>query len=90
MALAARQLNDGYVLEAAIPWRLLGVNPQRTPSLGIALNVSDNDLPAPAQLTMVSTTPNRSWADPRSFGTLVLTPPGERPAAPAFQQGPPP
>ena len=90
VAVAAQRLDDGYVLEAAIPWRALGAAPNRTPSLGIALNVSDNDLPAPAQLTMASSTPNRSWGDPRTFGTLVLVPPGERPVAPASQQGPPP
>jgi hypothetical protein len=90
ITVASRRLDDGYVVEAAIPWRLFRVDPEATPTLGFALNVSDNDLPERAQLTMVSSTPNRSWGDPRTFGTLVLEPPGAAPGAPTAQQGPPP
>jgi hypothetical protein len=77
IAVAARRTATGYTIEAAIPWRLLHVAPSETRLLGLALNVSDNDVPEPAQLTMLSSTPNRDWADPRSFGTLVLEPMGE-------------
>lgn len=70
--LAAMPLESGYALEAAIPWALLGVDPARTPGIGIALNASDNDDPRPAQLTMVSSAPRRSWSDPGSFATLWL------------------
>lgn len=73
---AATRTATGYTIEAAIPWRLLGIDPEQTTSLGLALNVSDNDFPEPAQLTMLSSTPNRDWTDPRSFGTLVLVPMG--------------
>jgi hypothetical protein len=95
ISLAARRLDDGYVLEAAIPWRLFRVDTERTPVVGLALNVSDNDSPEPAQLTMVSSTPRRSWGDPRTFGTLVLEASGAAspptgPAQPTAQQGPPP
>ena len=62
----------GYIVEFEVPWSLLGFDPDRTKSLGIALNVSDNDDPRPAQLTMISGAPKRSWSDPRSFATLVL------------------
>lgn len=70
--LSARLLDDGYILEAAIPWTAIDVDANRVRSVGLALNVSDNDVAAPAQLTMISSSPARSWADPRSFGTLVL------------------
>ena len=80
--LAARRSAKGYTLEAAIPWRLLGIDPARTTVFGVALNISDNDVPEPAQLTMISSTPNRSWADPRSFGTALLEPIPTAPARP--------
>jgi hypothetical protein len=70
--LAALLLDDGYAIEAALPWALLGLDPARTEAIGWALNVSDNDLPQPVQLTMISTSPARSWTDPRTFGTLVI------------------
>lgn len=69
---ASRRLADGYILEAAVPWATLAVDPASSDRLGIAVNVSDNDFPAPAQVTLLSSTKNRSWADPRTFGTLVL------------------
>jgi len=74
VGLAARLRDGGYILEVALPWALVGVEPGRVTAVGLALNVSDNDLPEPAQMTMISTSPIRSWADPRSFGTLVLEP----------------
>lgn len=70
--IAARRLDDGYVIEAAIPWRIFGVDPTRLAGIGFALNISDNDLPSPEQLTMISSSPARLWGDPRSFGTLAL------------------
>jgi hypothetical protein len=70
--LAAQRLDDGYIIEAAIPWSALEMDPELVGAIGLALNISDNDVDAPAQLTMISSSPERSWADPRSFGTLVL------------------
>ncbi len=70
--IAARRLDDGYVVEAAIPWLLFGLDPVGLQAIGFALNVSDNDLPSPEQLSMVSSSPERLWGDPRSFGVLVF------------------
>jgi hypothetical protein len=70
--IAARRLESGYILEAAIPWPLVGFDPARMRGIGIALNISDNDESAAAQMSMVSSSPLRSWADPRTFGTLIL------------------
>jgi hypothetical protein len=69
---AAQRTADGYILEAALPWELLGMDPSATDRLGFALNVSDNDTPEPAQLALLSSAPSRSWSDPRTFGTLLL------------------
>jgi hypothetical protein len=82
VGVGARRLADGYILEAAIPWASLGVDPARVGAIGLALNVSDNDLPEPAQLTMISSSPPRLWDDPRTFGTLVLAAPGASSATP--------
>lgn len=70
--IAAERLADGYTIEAAIPWVLLEVRPAAGMAVGMSLNVSDNDSPEPAQLTMIASSPSRSWSDPRSFGTVVL------------------
>lgn len=70
--IGARLIEGGYVLEAAIPWPLLGVDPGAMLGLGVALNISDNDAAAPGQDSMVSSAPGRAWADPRTFGTLIL------------------
>lgn len=64
----------GYQLEAAIPWRLIGVTPQGGQTFGLAVSFSDNDTPAPAQQTMLSTSPTRRWHQPTTFNTLVLQP----------------
>lgn len=69
---AAVRLADGYSLEAAVPWALLETRPVGGMALGMSLNVSDNDSPEPAQLTMIASSPARSWSDPRTFGTLIL------------------
>jgi hypothetical protein len=73
IGVAARRTNFGYVLEAAVPWSMLKVDVRRTGRLGAAVNAGDDDLPEPAQLTLVSSVPARSWSDPRSFGTLILS-----------------
>ncbi|MFN2114450.1 MAG: sugar-binding protein [Anaerolineae bacterium] len=72
IGVGARQVVGGYVVEAAIPWLLLGVDPRQTRSLGLALNVSDSDHAAPGQDSMVSTSPQRDWSEPRTFNTLTL------------------
>jgi len=36
-------VGDGYLVEAAIPWSVLGVTPYGGLSMGFALSISDND-----------------------------------------------
>ncbi len=70
---AARATDDGYVLEAAVPWEVLGGRPPLETPLGLCINVNDNDTPGTAeQQAMVSSCPDRQWGDPTSFGTLIL------------------
>jgi len=72
--MAARQTANGYVLEAAIPWWVLGVQPQPERAYGFALSLSDNDTPGTSeQECMVSTSPNRTtYSNPTLLGNLVL------------------
>ena len=72
--LAARQTVNGYILEAAIPWRVLGVQPQPERAYGFALSLSDNDTSGTSeQECMVSTSPNRTkHHDPTLLGNLIL------------------
>lgn len=78
LRLSARRLEDGYIIELALPWSDIDLQPTSGTAFGLAVNASDNDLPQPAQLTLVSTSPLRSWSDPRTFNRAVLLH-GERP-----------
>jgi hypothetical protein len=72
---AARKTLNGYTLEAAIPWRDLGVTPYAGLVLGLALNANDNDTPGAAvQEVMVSNVPGRMLTNPATWGTITLTP----------------
>lgn len=63
----------GYVLEAVIPWRDLGITPAAGLVIGLAVNINDNDRPGTAvQEVMKSNAPNRRFGDPTTWGTLTL------------------
>jgi hypothetical protein len=60
-------------VETAIPWRVLGLEPETELAIGVAASVSDNDTAnTEAQECMVSTAPNRDWQNPTTWGMLVL------------------
>jgi hypothetical protein len=62
----------GYQMEIAIPWAVLGGQPQANQTFGYALNLSDNDQPGAAQESMVSMVVTRKWGNPTTWGTLQL------------------
>jgi len=69
----ARPVGGGYTLEAAVPWRDLGLTPAPGLSIGLAVNVNDNDHPGTAvQEMMKSSAPGRRFGDPTTWGTLTL------------------
>ena len=71
--IAALPSRNGYTLEAAIPWRDIGVSPGSGLRMGIALNVNDNDTPGTAvQEVMKSHVATRSFSDPTSWGMIIL------------------
>jgi len=69
---ASRRLPDGYIVEAAIGWDLVGLAPPRYPVMGFALSVIDVDGDGPA--TVVATTPGQTLDDPRTLGALAFEP----------------
>lgn len=74
--IAARALEGGYALEAAIPWADLGLTPQEGGEVTLALNAIDNDQPGEAmQEVMVSQAAMRQFRNPASWGALRLLPP---------------
>lgn len=73
LAMAASPTEEGYFLEATIPWSLLNYSPQPGSVLGLAASVSDNDsVGTNVQECMISTAPNRKWDNPTTWGTLLL------------------
>ena len=75
IVMASRRTEDGYVVEAAIPWKSLGFTPAEGATLGIAASISDNDSPEEdAQQCMISSAPERNFRDPTTWGTLYLLP----------------
>jgi hypothetical protein len=70
---AAPSSDGGYILEAAIPWSVFGINPSRGQRYGFAISLSDNDRPGrEVQQSMVSSVKGRVLADPTTWGELVL------------------
>jgi hypothetical protein len=73
----ARQITNGYELEARIPWTVFGVTAAGGNRYGFALSISDNDLTGTAtQQSMVSSVGTRRLLNPTTWGTLVLQAPG--------------
>jgi hypothetical protein len=73
IAVAAQQTEQGYSLEAAIPWQDIGVTPAAGLVIGAAFNVNDNDTPGTAvQEVMKSHIATRTFRDPTSWGSLTL------------------
>jgi serine/threonine protein kinase len=73
ISIAAKKTAQGYVVEFAVPWSALGGRPTAEKPVGFCLNISDNDnVNTSIQQVMLSTSPNRVWGNPQTWGTLVL------------------
>jgi len=63
------QNSTGYIVEASVPWSLIGITPTDNKSLGIDFHVNDSDLGLrDGKITWFATQDN-SYSDPSSFGT---------------------
>ena len=71
--IGALPTDDGYRVEASIPWSVLGANPGRGKHYGFAFSVSDNDKPGQEeQQSMISNVPGRLLTFPTTWGDLTL------------------
>ncbi len=71
----ATQTDDGYIIEASIPWLDLATSPTANQTMGAVVNVTDNDQRETAvQETFYSHTASRTFSNPTSWGTLTLEP----------------
>lgn len=76
VSIASRARDDGYVVEAAIPWSVFDVSPYTGQHFGFAFSISDNDNPNEnLQQSMVSFVPIRILTDPTTWGDLTLIKP---------------
>jgi hypothetical protein len=67
--------DTGYFLEAALPWSSLNWAAQPGDRFGVVASVSDNDTPdSNAQECIISTSPQRNWRNPATWGTVLLMP----------------
>ena len=73
---AARRTADGYVIEAAIPWKVLKVEPVRHQTFGLQLGFSDCDTTPSVQQKAISIS-TAPWA-PRDPKRLTLAGLGDR------------
>jgi hypothetical protein len=71
--IASRAKEDGYIVEAAIPWDVFNTKSYEGAHFGFALSISDNDNPKKnVQQTMISFVPIRTLTDPMTWGDLYL------------------
>lgn len=65
--------NEGYRLEARIPWSIFGISADKDLKFGFAISVSDNDSTTEdVQQTMISNIKPRVLTDPTTWGNLIL------------------
>ena len=66
-------IDEGYRIEAQIPWSLFDIEPARGQHFGFAFSVSDNDkLGDSVQQSMISSVNTRTLTDPTTWGDLTL------------------
>lgn len=68
-------LPNGYILEAAIAWELLGGVPSPDTTVGYAIMLNDTDTPDTNPIeSQLATTPQSPLVRPQSFGNLRIMP----------------
>jgi serine/threonine protein kinase len=71
--IASVKTAKGYIVETAVPWSALGGRPELETPVGFNINISDNDdVNTSVQQVMISTSPNRTWSNPQTWGTLII------------------
>jgi len=71
-----RLTDDGYMVEIAVSWQELGLNPTAGMTLGLLLSVSDNDtIGKNEQQTVISISETRNLTNPTTWIPVVLASP---------------
>ncbi len=71
--MAYTRTEDGYILEAFVPKEVLsGLTLAEGAVLGMNISASDTDKESEGQKVMLSTSPTRTYKDPRTFGKITL------------------
>jgi GH18 family chitinase len=71
--MANTHTSDGYILEVFIPKEaLVGITLEEGAAFGMNISPSDTDLAGQGQKVMLSTSAIRTYADPKTFGRIVL------------------
>lgn len=70
--MAARRTEVGYIMEAAIPWKLFGVSANPEQPYGIAFNIRDNDTGGENIQSLVTLIPGLVWENPTTWGSLYI------------------
>ncbi len=71
--MAFKQTPDGYILETFVPISALaGITLAEGSMFGMNISPSDTDNAGQGQKVMLSTSPIRTYADPRTFGKILL------------------
>jgi GH18 family chitinase len=71
--MAFNQTSDGYTLEAFIPMgALMGITLSEGSTFGMNISPSDTDNAGQGQKVMLSTSAIRTYADPKTFGKILL------------------
>ena len=63
----------GYTLETSIPWSTLGIKPKAGQTIGIDIQINDDDSGNGRDGKLAWHAKNdNSWKNPQTFGRLVL------------------
>jgi hypothetical protein len=70
--IAAVKTDSGYIIEASISADLFDTKLQKGAKFGISIDPSDTDDTALPQKVLMSSSSDRVWGDPTTFGVLEL------------------
>lgn len=72
--IGAMEIDEGYRVEAKIPWNVFRIEPEEGMHYGFVFSVSDNDKSGESvQQSLVSCDSNRELSDPTTWSDLILT-----------------
>ncbi len=68
-----QDVEDGYTVEMAIPWNVIGVQPGDGVEIGFDLTCDDNEGGITRETVLAWNGTSNNWQDTSGFGTLILS-----------------